>query len=135
MFSTTATASASRDDRRVYPRAGVDGEVWVHRFDRREALPEPGARGPLGVPHRLANLSFGGAKFVGHAACGGVGERVELALPAMGRDNILVVGRIVRVEQTATICRTAVNFDQVSVADQLRLARVLSVLLARPANR
>ncbi len=107
----------------------------MHRFDHRDPAFDPGARGLLGVSHRLANLSFGGAKFVGHAACGGVGERVELALPAIGRDNILVVGRIVRVEQTAMACGTAVNFDQVSVADQLRLARVLSVLLARPATR
>ncbi len=125
--------AALREDRRAFPRAGVAGQIWVHRPNcRPQRTLRAGGGINLGVPHTLANISFNGAKFQGAAPCGKIGDQLEIALPAIGREKILVVGHIVRVEEGRAGCGVAVEFDHMSQLDQLRLSRVMGVLLSRP---
>ncbi|MDH3691524.1 MAG: PilZ domain-containing protein [Gammaproteobacteria bacterium] len=124
-----ASGSQQADDKRRYPRANVDAQTWARNPSRfvSESYDE---KNSLGSPSKLTSLSFSGAKVMAPSALGTVGERVELILPTTPQgESISVIGKIVRVDRSDQGFGTAVQFARISVPDQVRLARVLSILL------
>jgi len=80
---------------------------------------------------KLTNLSLSGAHVTGSLPFN-MREKLEISLPADNGRNILVGGRIVRVERRQKKHAAAVRFTRVS--DQLLLSQVVSILLARPES-
>lgn len=116
-------------EKRGYARAIVDAPTWV-RIPSKFATDHYSSEDTLGIPSKLKDISFSGAKIVGSLPLGRIGERLELVLPVMSGEYISVIAEIVRVEGKLDECATAVRFSRVSISDQEQLSNVLGILLA-----
>lgn len=125
-----STKPAQWRERRGYARAVVDAPTWV-RIPSKFATDHYSAAEALGIPSKLKDLSFSGAKIVGSLPLGRVGERLELVLPVLSGEYISVIGQIVRVGNDDHECATAVRFSRVSVSDQEQLSHVMGILLSK----
>ncbi len=77
----------------------------------------------------LRDLSKGGARFVAPVAVGIVGETVELYLPSLGGDSIVVMAEIIRSHEAPDGHTVAVRFDAVDPPMRQPLNDLIEVLL------
>lgn len=117
-------------EKRRYARAAVDAPTWV-RIPTQFASDHYSAEEALGIPSKLKDLSFSGAKVVGTLPVGRVGETIELVLPVTRGGYISVMGEIVRVDGNQREAVTAVHFSRISVSDQEQLSEVMGILLSQ----
>lgn len=83
------------------------------------------------VEAELKDLSMGGARFEAGVEVGQVGGTVEIFLPSLDRNEIVVMAQIVRHESVPEGPHTfAVRFDLVEPAMQQSLVDLLGVLLS-----
>jgi c-di-GMP-binding flagellar brake protein YcgR len=78
---------------------------------------------------QLRDLSKGGARFVAAAPVGRVGDTIELFLPSLGGDDIVVMAEIIRAEEGTDGHTVAVRFDAVAPEMRQPLNDLMEVLL------
>lgn len=117
-------------EKRRYARVAVDAPTWV-RIPSQFASDHYSAEEALGIPSKLKDLSFSGAKVAGTLPVGRVGETIELVLPVTRGGYISVMGEIVRVDRNERETATAVHFSRISISDQEQLSEVMGILLSR----
>jgi hypothetical protein len=118
----TQVSESTSEEKRRHERAAVN-------ICARVRTPLNSDRRFLDEKFKLTNLSLSGARVTGSLPLS-LREKLEISLPAGNGRNILVGGRIVRVDREQEDHAAAVRFTRVS--DQLLLSQVLSILLARP---
>ncbi len=118
----TRVSESTSEEKRRHERAAVN-------IFARVRTPSDSDRRFLDGKFKLTNLSLSGARVTGSLPLS-LREKLEISLPAGNGRNILVGGRIVRVDREQEDHAAAVRFTRVS--DQLLLSQVLSILLARP---
>ncbi len=83
--------------------------------------------------YELIDLSFNGVRIRGSVAPGEVGDRIEVELPAGNKLKIVAIGTVVRIDHAAGSCIACVHFERISMADQVQLDRILSLLSPKAA--
>jgi c-di-GMP-binding flagellar brake protein YcgR len=104
------------DDQRVHARIHISTSIEVASASgTREA--------------QLRDLSKGGARFVSATPVGRVGDTVELFLPSLGGDDIVVVAEIIRADDGTEGHTVAVRFETVAPDMRQPLHDLIEVLL------
>lgn len=83
--------------------------------------------------YELIDLSFNGVRIRGNVAPGEVGDRIEVELPAGNKLKIGAIGTVVRIDHEADSCIACVHFERISMADQVQLDHILSLLSPKAA--
>jgi len=105
------------EENRVHARIHVSTKIEVN--------------GPDGmVEAELKDLSKGGARFFCGSSVGGLGETVELFLPALDGGDIAVMAQIIRNELVDAGRMVAVRFDAVEPAMARALSDLIELLLS-----
>jgi c-di-GMP-binding flagellar brake protein YcgR len=87
--------------------------------------------GPDGlVEAELKDLSKGGARFHAPTAIGGVGDTLELFLPALDGSDIAVMAQVIRSDEAGGSHVVAVRFDAVEPAMAQSLSDLIELLLS-----
>lgn len=82
------------------------------------------------VEAQLRDLSKGGARFVAPQPVGKVGQRVELFLPSLGGESIVVTAEIIRATPGSDGVTVAARFDEVTAEMRQPLHDLIEVLLS-----
>jgi c-di-GMP-binding flagellar brake protein YcgR len=104
------------DDQRVHARIHVSTTIEVVT-----------AQGT--VEAELRDLSKGGARFVAQKTVGRIGDTVELYLPSLGDDAIVVMAEIIRAQPGGNGQTVAVRFQEVGPEMRQPLHDLIEVLL------
>ncbi|MDH3380761.1 MAG: PilZ domain-containing protein [Gammaproteobacteria bacterium] len=110
-------------EKREYRRVPVNSAVGV-----RNSMRLLGDAGGNMADYELVDMSFNGVRIRGSMAPGEVGDRLEVELPAGNKLKIGAIGTVVRIDREADCCIACVHFERISMADQVQLDRILSLL-------
>jgi len=116
-----APAASEVDDHRRQLRISVNATVELARAD-----------GSAPRPATLRNISWGGAGVRCAELPGEVGDRVCLLLPFGRTERIAIVATVLRLVAIDGEREYGLRFDSLSPSDELRLQRILSILMSDP---
>lgn len=127
-----AVRAQAQSAREVPAAGGVDDHRRQLRISVNAAVELAQADGSAARPASLRNISWGGAAVCCADMPGAVGDRVCLLLPFGRTERIAIVATVLRSIAIDGEREYGLRFDSLSPSDELRLQRILSILMSDP---